>query len=186
MEIDYKKKLIRNQYITIRNNILEKERKSKLIINKIKDIEEYQKAKIIALYKSLPSEVNTDELIEYSIKIGKIIALPKVIDNVLKFYKIDLDEKLIKSSFGVYEPKGDSSKYIDLQNIDLVIVPGICFDKEKNRLGFGKGYYDRFLENSNLNTIGICFSEQILINDSLPTNNNDIKVKKIITNKEIF
>ena len=63
--------------------------------------------------------------------------------------------------------------------IDLIIVPGICFDKANNRLGFGKGYYDKYLANKNIKKFGICFKEQLL--DDIPTDNNDIKMDLIIT-----
>ena len=174
------KQTIRSLYLEVRNNIQDKEIKSKKITKKIIETNEYKKAKVIALYKNLKSEVSTDELINYSLRIGKIVVLPKVTDNNLIFYKINKDTNFIKSNFGVLEP--DNNNYISKEDIDLVITPGICFDKYKNRVGFGKGYYDRFLEGTNLKTIGICFQEQIT-NDVIETTYNDIKMDLIITDK---
>ena len=82
-------------------------------------------------------------------------------------------------------PNADAADYKHKNDIDLVIVPGVCFDKEKNRIGFGKGYYDRFLQNANINTIGICFEEQIVEN-RIPITEYDVKIKKIITDKKIY
>ena len=67
-------------------------------------------------------------------------------------------------------------------NIDLIIVPGVIFDREKNRLGYGKGYYDRYLSNKDIYKIGICFSDQVI--DLLPSESHDIKMNIIITEKE--
>lgn len=185
MMFEIEKKNLRKKYISIRNSINHKKGKSQSITKKVIENEIYKKAKVVALYKSLLSEVDTRELIEYSIASGKIVALPRVVDNELKFYKINsLEDTLKKSKFGVEEPVEDEMNLIDKCDIDLVIVPGICFDKEKNRLGFGKGFYDRFLNHTNLETIAICFHEQII--DQVPTNENDIKMRQIITDKEIY
>ena len=185
--IDLKKDELRKKYIFIRNNIKNKKEKSKIITDRIKMSDAYKDAKVIALYKSFSSEVDTSELINYSIGINKIVALPKVVGNELVFYKINsLNDTLIKSEFGVEEPVENEVNLIDENDIDLVIVPGICFDREKNRLGFGKGYYDRFLSNIDAKTIAVCFNEQILKTQILPTNNNDIKMHQIITDAGIY
>lgn len=181
-DIRNEKNKLRNEYILIRNKINNKNEKSKEIFNSIINTELFKEAKTIALYKSINSEVDTKELIKYSIDNGKIVVLPKVEDANLKFYKINsIDEKLFKSKFGIKEPKGEIEKFIDNRIIDLVIVPGICFDCRKNRLGFGKGYYDSFLKERDFKTIGICFDEQIV--EKVPIDNNDMQLKEIITDK---
>ena len=181
-EIENEKKKLRKEYKIIRSKIEDKKEKSNEIFNKIIKTEIFKESKIIAIYKSIKSEVDTTELIKYSIDNGKIIILPKVEENELKFYKIKfLEEELEKSKFGIDEPLGEKENLIDNDIIDLIIVPGICFDLEKNRLGFGKGYYDRFLKQKDFKTIGICFDEQIV--EKVPTDNNDMQVKEIITNK---
>ena len=152
--LEIQKENLRKEYILKRMDIPNKHEKSKQIMKKITRNILYKESKIIALYSSLDSEVDTDELIKYSIKIGKIVVLPRVEDGNLKFYKINsIDNILIKSNFGVKEPLAKEENFVSIDNIDLVIVPGICFDKNMNRLGFGKGYYDRFLANSNIETI---------------------------------
>ena len=64
-------------------------------------------------------------------------------------------------------------------DIDLLIVPGVCFDKDRNRIGFGKGYYDKYISNNYINTIGLCFSEQIV--DYINHDSHDVKINKVIT-----
>ena len=178
------KQSLRKKYLEIRNNISNKDAKSNIIFNQIINLKEYQNAQIIAIYKNLKSEVNTNKLIDYSLSIGKTIALPKVTNANMKFYKIENNSELLKSNFGVLEPIANDDNYISKDNIDLIIVPGICFDKNKNRLGFGKGYYDRYLLNTKIKKIGICFNEQII--DIVPTSKYDIKMDLIITDREII
>ncbi len=170
---------LRNKYKIIRDNIKDKDIKSSIIKNKVINTIEYQNSKVIALYKNLGSEVKTNELIDYALNDNKIVVLPKVIGNTLVFYKTD-NKSFTKSKYNIYEPI--ETDIVD--NIDLFIVPGICFDKYKNRLGFGKGYYDRALK-TNSKKIGICFEEQIYEN-RIKVDPFDIRMDKIITDKNIY
>ena len=108
-------------------------------------------------------------------------------DKELKFYRISKMEDLISGgAFGIKEPKENIENLIDKSNIDLMIVPGICFDKEKNRIGFGKGYYDRYLANeNNIIKIGICFDEQVR-EEYILVDDFDIKMNMVITDKKII
>ncbi len=178
------KEELRKKYIDIRKKVEDKTRKSDFICQKVLDTEEYKKAKIIACYKPLPTEVDTRLLIEEAINSGKMIVLPKVNGQELEFYIIkDLDNNNFeKSKIGVEEPNPFCHEKIDIRLIDLVIVPGICFDKEGNRLGFGKGYYDRLLNKiKNIVSIGICFKEQMVQKNVIPVNSLDKKVDLVIS-----
>ena len=178
------KEEIRKKSIEIRKNITNTDIKSNIIFEKIINLDIYKKSKVIGIYNSLSSEVNTNKIIEYSFNNGKIVVLPKIVNNDIKFYKIEKDKKYIKSKFGVLEPIGIEDKYILKDNIPLMIIPGVSFDKNKNRMGFGKGYYDKYLENSNTYKIGICFQEQIC--EKLIVNSNDIKMDIVITNEKLY
>ena len=185
MDTSKEKEKIRKEYLQIRENISNKDEKSDLIFKKIIQLEEYKNAKTIALYKNLKNEVSTSKLIEESLKLNKKVVLPRVVQDDLIFYQIhSLTDPFKKSSFGVLEPQ--NSNLIDKHTIDLVITPGVCFDKEKNRLGFGKGYYDRFLNTISVKTIGICFEEQIIKKKFLPKNEYDYQLDKIVTDKKIY
>ena len=87
-----------------------------------------------------------------------------------------------KGSFGILEPSQNGK--IFTQKIDLMIVPGISFDKERNRLGYGKGYYDRFLACNKTFKIGVCFEETRC--ESLTCDKHDIKMDLVITDKKIY
>ena len=181
------KEIIRKKYLNIRKQIENKYEKSITICNKIINTKEYQESKYICVYKSLKDEVNTDEIIKHAISKNKIVVLPRVENDDLMLYKItSYDEKLKKSKLGVEEPLGNFKNLVDKKEIDLVIVPAVCFDKERNRIGFGKGFYDRFLKNANLNTLGICFEEQVVKEYLLPVRDNDIKINKVITDKNVY
>ena len=171
------KRELRNTMLIIRKSVTNKKEKSTTIVEKIKKLDVYKKAKVIALYNSMPDEVNTKLLISVSLN-NKIVLLPKVIDNQMVFIKIDKDTKYTKSTLGILEPIGE--EYIG--NIDLIIVPGIAFDKSLNRLGFGKGYYDKYLGNKDIYKIGICFRKQLI--DNVLVNNLDIPVNLVVTEKE--
>ena len=186
MDLIKEKQELRKKYLLIRKNIKNKQEKSNMIINKLIQEQSFINAKVIALYKSLNNEVDTNELIKYSLELKKIVVLPKVIENELVFYKIEKNELLEKSSFGVFEPISNNDNRFSKEKIDLVIVPGICFDLERNRLGFGKGYYDRFLCNTFIKSIALSFDEQIVSTEIIPVNEFDVKVNSVITDKKII
>ncbi len=175
---------LRKRYIALRQSAENKTECSALIAQRLFEQDEYKSARCIAIYKSMPSEASTDEIIKDALSVGKTVALPKTTGSEMRFYKIEQDEPLIKSPFGVWEPVGDEEKYISPEELDLIIVPGVAFDRDKNRLGFGKGCYDRFLPQANAATIALCFSLQIAPRGELATDEFDIKMQKIITERE--
>lgn len=99
----------------------------------------------------------------------------------MKFIKIDKNTKYIKSNFGVMEPLNYS---IYKQKMDLIIVPLVAFDENCNRIGYGKGHYDRYLENKNTKSIGIAYEEQKC--DHIPVEKHDKKIDQIITDKKVY
>ncbi len=133
-------------------------------------------AHTVLLYNSLPDEVDTRWLIEDALKSGKTVLLPVVRgdDLELRLYS----DQMQTGSFGIQEPLGKA--FLDYSSIDLAIVPGMAFDAVGNRLGRGRGYYDRLLPRiPHLKSIGICFPFQLL--DLLPTDSHDISMTEIIT-----
>lgn len=180
------KQTIRKKYLIIRKNIPDKHEKSLKIINKIIEMPIYKKSKNIALYYNLPSEVETIELIKYSIENNKNIYLPVVLDeHNMEFYQIIDIKKVTKNKLGIMEP--NSTILLDKTKLDLIIVPGISFDKRKNRIGFGAAYYDNFLSKlNNTYKIGICFNEQILKQEYIETESNDIQMDIVITEENSY
>ena len=186
-EAEMKKNQIRKEYLQVRKEIHFKEEKAKSIVQKVIAHPDYQKARVVALYRSMSSEVNTNELIRHALENGKIVVLPRVENEELVFYQITSStEKLIKSRFGVEEPEAKDNMRVSKDRIDLVIVPGVCFDIEKSRMGFGKGYYDRFLKDMVAMKIGICFEEQVIKEELLPVSEYDVRMDQLITDICIY
>ena len=137
--------------------------------------------KIIALYYSKSLEVNSTELIKYALSNNKVVCLPRIRDgNNMDFIKIEsLDNLEWNKTFNIKEPVFDKSNIIDSKNIDVMFVPLIGFDKYNHRLGYGKGYYDRYLKNNNnIVTFGLGYKETNIeenVFDEL-----DISLQKII------
>ncbi len=149
---------------------------SKKIWNRLIQTDVFQKGKSIALYYAMDDEVQTSGLIEEWYKKKKIV-LPVVTGEDINFYAYAGKENMTKGALGISEPI--SSALISPENIDLFIVPGVAFDREGNRLGRGKGYYDRFLSVIDKPTIGLCYDFQLL--DQIPAEPHDKKMTMIIT-----
>jgi len=134
----------------------------------------------VMFYIAMPGEVDTQEMIETAKRLGKIIAVPVCVKNRISLRPAILDSHahLKKGPYGVFEPV--ISRFIGLKDLDLVITPGVAFDKKGNRLGRGKGYYDRFLSRIPKDTpsIGLAFNLQIL--PVVPTTPHDVSVKKVL------
>lgn len=145
------------------------------VFDKIEELTDFEDARTILLYWSMPDELPTHNFVVKWCK-RKQILLPVVKDNDMLIKPFSSKDDLKESSFGIWEP--DSQREF-MSKIDLVIVPGIAFDKNKTRLGRGKGYYDRYFVNKNITKIGIGFDFQLL--EKVPSTQYDIKMDRIIT-----
>lgn len=135
-------------------------------------------AQTVMAYWSIKGEVFTHDFVrKWSSK--KRIILPSVDRDVMNLKWFDGSEKLIAGDlYGIPEP--DGPLFTEYEMIDLIIVPGVAFDKKNNRMGRGKAYYDKFLHNLNAPKIGICFNFQLF--DDIPFDANDIKMDVVICN----
>ena len=176
---------LRKRFKFIRKQIKNKDEKSKTISKKVIENKAFLESNNIGIYSSLDDEVDTKYIIKYCLENNKKIAFPKIEGDEMNFYYIDSINELKNASYGIKEP--DTKEIANY--LDLIIVPGICFDKEMNRIGFGKGYYDKYLSkmnnnnyNKNIYKIGICFKEQLLEKEIIDASKDDIKMDMIITN----
>ena len=170
------KQILRNKYKDIRKNIKDKEKQNDIIFNKIINLEEYKQSNLILIYISLKNEVDTIELIKYGLKEGKQLAVPKCEGNDMVFYYINSLEDLQEGNFGILEPK--TNKIVKNFNNSICIIPGLAFDKQNNRIGYGRGFYDRFLKNYHGIKIGLTYKECVC--DKIDADENDIKMDKVI------
>lgn len=167
--------------LLVQRNALSREDISKYsekISQKIFKHPKFISSKSLFLYFSIGSEVSTSSLLDESLRLGKNVFLP-VLDNSsnLSFHKFESFLKMKKGKFGILEP---TSK-VSLVDSDLVIVPALAFDLHLHRLGYGKGYYDRFLKNTSSYKLGICFDFQLI--EKIPNEHHDQKMDEVISEK---
>lgn len=148
---------------------------SSLILNKLESHKDFIEAKTVMLYSSLPDEVQTIEFIE-KWRHKKRIILPTVVGDDIIPVELTDDTDFAIGDFNILEPQNKPYN----GSYDLIIVPGVAFDKDGNRIGRGKGYYDRFLsKHIDIKRIGICFDFQLI--ERVPTEDNDIRMHEIIS-----
>lgn len=156
-----------------------RERKSRIIKNKLFRSAVFRRAKRVMFYISFGGEVNTAEMIKCARKLGKLVVVPLAKKGgSLRPVIFEPGAKLVRGPYGVKEPVVRTP--VKTGDIDLVIVPGLAFDKKGNRLGRGKGCYDRFLKGSPSTTVsvGLAFDFQIL--PFIPTAKHDMRVDRLI------
>jgi 5-formyltetrahydrofolate cyclo-ligase len=148
-------------------------KRSKRIQEFVINSTEFQPVKVVGAYFAFGSEVKTDLIIERARLLGKKIALPRVKEDKITFYELSSSKYLIRGRFGIMEPV----PYKRVSKIDLLMVPGIAFDKKGYRLGYGKGYYDRLLSGKRTFSIGLAYSFQML--ENLPHDRYDKRLNAI-------
>ncbi len=179
------KKLLRNEILLIRDS-LEKEVKGNMdyeIYNRLINSDLYIKAENIFIYISFGEEIETKSIINKALKDGKKVYIPKIYkeDKSMKAVRLKSINELKENSMGILEPIDDSD-YINKEKIDIIIVPGVVFDLQGNRIGYGGGYYDRYLEDIKeiKNKVVLAYDLQIV--DFIDAETHDIKFDYIITN----
>lgn len=180
------KKQLRNKYKLLRKNMLQniKRKKDNDIFNRVISSSAYKSCDLLLTYVSTEIEVDTLELINYSLLIGKKVAVPKCIDGTrnMIFYYINSLNDLENGAFSVLEPIIDKCTPVNDFKKALCIVPGLAFDVLGYRLGYGKGYYDRFfISNAELLKLGICYCTCTV--NKLYRGKYDIPVDLLITEK---
>mgnify|MGYP000861318068 FL=1 len=131
-----------------------------VILDYLRHLPEWTEAKIIALTKSMPIEFSLEKVVKLARNMNKKIVVPVTLPHrQMKFAFWDKKTQFQKNSFGVEEPI--QPIWVDEEQIDLVIVPGLAYSKKGERLGFGGGYYDRFIERDSFSTISLAYQEQV-------------------------
>ena len=184
-EIQNEKRKLRIQHLAIRDRINGPEalQLSSLIRNEIRAHPLYQQAECLSSYISVRSEVSNHGGILRAIEAGKTTCIPKVFGNDLRLFRIrNMAEDLAPGTFGVLEPLPHCEE-ISADRPTFHIIPGVVFDWSGNRIGYGKGYYDRFMQKlpENAITVGLAFDCQIV--DSLPCEPTDIPLHYLVTPK---
>ena len=150
------------------------------VLSRLADQESFRKAKIILMYYSLPDEVNTHTFIDEMTALGKTVLLPVVKDSEkMEIREYSGRKDLTEGSFHIMEPTGKLFPPERYGEIEVGVIPGMSFDEKGNRLGRGKGYYDRFLKKvPTMFKIGICFDFQKI--NTIPIEETDIRMDYIL------
>ena len=159
---------------------------SDAIVNTLINFPVLNKSNLILSYIPYGKEVDILRLNQWILDHGKGLCLPRVLnDTDMEAVQVEsLNKGFAKSRFGILEPAKESEP-VDIRKINLILVPGLAFDWNGNRLGHGKGYYDRFLERcgKNTHTIGIAFRFQVF--DSIPFDPHDKRMDEIVTESQL-
>jgi 5,10-methenyltetrahydrofolate synthetase len=181
-DVILKKKNIRKEIAALKKQLSfdEKKKLSDVILGKLENLQVFKEASNILLYYSLDDEVQTEGFIKKWHN-DKHIYLPVVKGDILVVKRYD-ESNIRKGAFSISEPSVEEE--VSPEIINLVIVPGVAFDKQCNRLGRGKGFYDKLLLYIAAPKIGIAYDLQIT--ESIPTENTDVPLDGIITEKDLI
>ena len=156
----------------------EKLRRSETVMRSVEQLPEFQRASVVLLYWSMADEVQTHAFVErwYG---EKTLLLPCVAGDDLVLRQYTGPECMVAGEqFGIGEPTGEEWK--DLGAVELIVVPGVAFDRQNNRMGRGRGFYDRLLKSTpNAVKVGVAYDFQLL--DTIPVEPHDVKMNRVIT-----
>jgi len=188
-DITSKKKKVREKIKSLLNNlpVQDYNHKNRIITGSLLKSDEYKHSNTIFIYYPFGKEIDTRVIIKDALSKNKKVVLPKVIvDELTLFFITDISKELKPGILGILEPDISQCLKADLKSIDLVIVPGLCFDLNFNRIGYGGGFYDKILEkiSTKVKIIALAFDLQIF--DNIPACSHDKKVDIIITESNIY
>ena len=183
------KRDIRKELLAARNSMTEEEvaAGSRAVVRRLIRLDAIRGASTVMVYLAFGSEVVADDLIRWGWSEGKRIAVPRCdpADRELIACRIEGFDELERGHYGIREPKGDRLRPVPPDQIDAVVVPAVAFDRQGNRLGYGGGYYDRFLPAAlRAARVGAAFACQIAA--EIPVGRHDIPMDCIVTDREVI
>ena len=189
------KKELRKELLRRRNAMLQQERKEKSarIANKVMALDMFKKSNKVLLYEAIRSEVETELIYREAKKQKKAIYYPRVIGDKMEFYLVDESTEFDISNFGIREPRPETTKAYEPNSKDAVfmLMPGAVFDKAGNRIGYGGGYYDKYIHwlyhhiaEDNVAKVAVAFECQLVDIGVIECESHDIKVNYIITESQ--
>jgi len=157
---------------------------SRQIQQRLLSEEVFARAEVLALYSEIHNEVSTGFVAEKALALGKILAFPRVAGDDLEFIEVESLDDLSVGAFDVLEPKGRET--VDLSALDMVVVPGVVFDKRGHRLGYGKGFYDRTLSRCSKDCVKVGLAYDFQLIEALPSAEHDEELSLLITEERIL
>ncbi len=185
------KKRLRKRIIKLRDQLTPQEikEKSSLIAENLYRLPAYQKAKAVMFFISFGSEVDTIPMLEETIKRGKLALAPITLPEnreLIPSQILDCKNDLAPGAYDIPEPRQETCSRYQPEVIDLLMVPGVAFDNQKMRIGYGGGYYDRFISSLKPQTSLVALAFELQILPEIPADSWDRRVDMIVTEKRII
>jgi 5-formyltetrahydrofolate cyclo-ligase len=188
--IQERKKALREQAHANRRAQEYKDELSQLICQKFVALPEYQAGRTIMYYLDVRTEVRTRHYLPTALASNKKIVVPYCVDGELELFHLESMDELDVGMYKILEPKADlralPHKQVDVQQLDLIMVPGVAFDRTGARMGHGMGYYDKLLEHARPDTPLVALAFECQLFEEIPTAEHDIFMDKIVTEKDIY
>jgi 5-formyltetrahydrofolate cyclo-ligase len=190
VDFQQRKQEIREQAHANRKAQPDKEELSRAICAQFASLPEYAAAKTVMFYVDVRTEVRTREYLPTALSHYKRIVVPYCVDGELELFLLESMDELAVGMYKILEPKAElrnlPAKRIDVKELDLIMVPGVAFDRSGARMGHGFGYYDKLLEHARPDAPLVALAFECQLFPEIPTAPHDIFMDKIITEKAIY
>ncbi len=190
MDLFERKTEIRKQAHENRKNQRNKDEISVKIVDRFMQLPEYHSAGTVMFYVDVRDEVRTRQALPGALQSGKRIVVPYCLDGELELFHLENMDELELGMYRILEPKTElrsvATKHLQPVDLDLVMVPGVAFDRQGGRTGHGKGYYDKLLQHARLDAPLGALSFECQLFDEIPAEDHDIFMDKIVTEDNVF
>ena len=160
------------------------------IVNRFMDLPEYAAAKTVMFYVDVRDEVRTRQALPQAIQSDKRIVIPYCVDGELELFHLESMDELELGMYKILEPKDElrtvESKRLQAEDLDLIMVPGVAFDRTGGRTGHGKGYYDKLLEHARADTPLVALAFECQMFEEIPCEDHDIYMDKVVTQDAVY
>jgi 5-formyltetrahydrofolate cyclo-ligase len=189
-ELFERKNAIRKQAHENRRAQLNKDEVSTRIVDRFMQLDEYRRAGTVMFYVDVRDEVRTRQALPAALASGKRIVVPYCVDGELELFWLENMEELELGMYRILEPKAElrsvESKRLQPVDLDLVMVPGVAFDRTGGRTGHGKGYYDKLLQHARPDAPLIALAFECQLFDQIPAESHDIYMDKVVTEDAVY
>ncbi len=163
---------------------------SRRICGKLAELPQYIAAETVLFYVDARSEVRTREFLPTARQLGKRIVVPYCVDRHLKLFRLDDLDELAVGHFGILEPKSElrtiEDRVVEPAELDMIVVPGVAFDRSGGRVGHGKGYYDKLLAAVGPDAAIVALAFECQLFERVPMESHDVSMHRVITEKSIY
>lgn len=168
----------------------DKDAVSRQITDRVRSLPEYQSARTVMYYVDVRDEARTRQALPDAIQSDQRIVIPYCVEGELELFLLESMDELEEGAYRILEPKAElrtvSEKQVAVDELDLILVPGVAFDRQGGRTGHGKGYYDKLLEHARLETPLVALAFDCQIFEEIPMQSHDIYMDKVVTESAVY